>query len=977
MNFVPMNILHRLTIVLLFALPLTLRAYDIVGRVASATDDQPLPGATLRLLALPDSTQIAAMAADAEGNFKLSTSKVRRKGAYVILFSYVGFKPVVRAFTARDMTHALDLHDVYLAEDTKLLDETVVSAVPPPMVVREDTVEYYAAGYKTQAGASVEGLLQQLPGVEVGDDGSITAQGKKVEQVYVDGKEFFGNNTQLATKNLSADMVESVQVVDLQNDESRRTGIDDGERRKVINLKLKPKMRRGKFGNVSAALGGGNDIDTRYETQGLAGYFRGDLQSALLLGANNTNNTGFGDLGDGLMSGSQMRGDISSGARGNGINESWQAGINVNYDEGNRLRDINSPLAASVDAFGGGSRQNEESTTHKLNYLKSGNTESDSHTTGFNRSRNFGLDPTYERTFGEDGRHHISIRPSFSYNDTYTREGNDGATHYADSLAMGNDGPEARYISQTTRTSTQDQTGYQYGLNLSYTRQVKLERGRRRSSVSLSFSHNRNEGNQYIDSYTSYDSLLVSDIRSHADTTLQQWREEDSRRDNYRLRLTHVEPLAQRHFLELSASTSYSRRSQRQVYHFWDEATQTYADSINGRSSADYNALTYTTQINNSFGLSYRTVQEHYNLNFGLEVQPQSQEYEDRWDHSRDYKRHYINYSPRLEYRYRWSKDMNLRISYRGQTSQPSMNQLQAVKNQTSATHVRLGNPDLSPSYSNTLEMRWVNYLRDSQQSYEASITGRSSFNGMTSRRWYSDDLRTDTTQTVNLSGLGDWSLRSELAASVPCLDNHLFFSARTQGEYAETVGYANVKNTDSELNHTRTSTVQQSLTARYHNDILTVSLSGNYRQQHTSATVTTRSNLGTTRNATLRGAVQYTFCGSYNLSTDINHTIRQGYSSGFRRHTTLWNASFSKSFFENNNLSAFVRVYDLLRQRSSITRSITATAITDRESSVLGQYFLVGLYYNWGNNPPTRGKRSGGRQGGGAGGRGGGNRPR
>jgi hypothetical protein len=947
----------------------TASAYDIVGRVASATDDTPLAGATLRLLSLPDSTQLGAMAADAEGNFRLTSPRVKKGGHYTVLFSYVGFKPVVRNFTVRDTKKPLEMHDVYLTEDTRLLDETVVSAVPPPMVVREDTVEYYAAGYKTEPGATVEGLLQQLPGVEVGDDGSITAQGQTVEQVYVDGKEFFGKNTQLATKNLTADMVESVQVVDLQNDESRRTGIDDGERRKVINLKLKPKMRRGSFGNASAGAGDGHDVDTRYEARALAGYFRGNLQGALVGGANNTNNAGFGDLGDSMLGSSSMRGDRNSGARGNGINRSWQAGLNLNYDEGNRLRDIDTPLAASLETFAGGSSQREESTSHRLNYLKSGNTESDTHTTGYNRSRNFSFNPTYERTFGDAKQHRLSVRPTFSYNKTHTEEGSESATRYADSLLVSEEGATNRYISQTERRTLQDQQGLETGLSLTYAHQVQTSRGRRRTSATLSASYSHSEGDQYIHSYTSYDSLKVEDLSLRPDTTLQQWREEESSRQNYRLRLTHVEPLAERHFLELSAAANYSRRYQEQLYHFWSDEAGAYVDSVGGSTAASYNARTYTRQLNYTFGLSYRTVQEKYNLNFGLDFLPQRQEYEDEWDHTRDYTRHYTNYSPRLEFRYRWTKDMNLRVSYRGQTTQPSMNQLQAVKNQTSATHVRLGNPDLEPGYTNTLEVRWVNFLRDTQQSYEASVTGRSAFNSLTTRRWYSDDLRTDTTQTVNLSGLGDWSVQSALSASVPFLDNHLFFSARTQGEYAETVGYANVKSTDSELNHTRTSTVQQSLTLRYHNDALTVSVSGNYRQQHTSATVTTRSNLGTTRNGTIHGSAQYTW-HAFTLGSDINHTMRQGYSSGLRRHTTLWNAQLSKAFFESQNLSVYLRVYDLLRQRSSITRSITSTSITDRESTVLGQYFLAGLYWKWGKAPGNARRGGGGRGGNGGGGR-------
>lgn len=932
-------------------------AFEITGRVASATDDTPLPGATLQMYQLPDSTFICGSISDQEGNFRLTTQKVKKNSRYTIAFSYLGYVKTHKNIQVRDLRKTLDLKDVYMQEDSRILGEALVSATPPPVVIREDTIEYYADSYKTQPDATVEELLKRLPGVEVNPDGTITAQGETVQQIYIDGKEFFGDNAQVATKNLTADMLESVQVVDMQNEESRLTGIDDGERRKVINLKLKPKMRRGWFGNMAGAWGEGSHIDDRYEANGMLGYFRGNYQNAIIANSNNTNNTGFGDLGDRVMSGSSMRGNRSSGARGDGLNKSWSAGINMNYDKGNRMRDVNTPFAIGGDALYGGSVQDEMSKTHRINYLKNGNTVADTRNTGHNRSQNVQMNLKFERTFGDEKQHRIQIRPTLSYNETETLEESESSTRYEDSTFLYDGEWMNRYISQTQRSSQISQQGINYGLSMTYSHQQKTDRGKRRSSITLSANGNFSDGDHYTQSYTSYDSLLVADLTLTHDTIIHQWQEEKNRSENYRVRVTHVEPIAERHFIEISGAAAVSKRTGEQIYHFWDEKTQQYADSIGNRSNREFNSNTHTTHINYTGSISYRTIQERYNLNIGMDFLPQSQEYVDDYDHSRDYKRHYINYSPRLMFRYNWNRKTHLRINYSGRTQQPGINQLQARKNQTSATHIRLGNKDLEPSFSNSLDIRFSRFNEETFNTIEATLRGGASFNNLTTKRWYSDNLRTDTTMTVNLNGLGDWNIRGNFRGSFPFYDNLWYVTTDTEVSYADNTGYANIKNTDSFLNHTRTKTFREQAGIAYRGEILNVELRGNCRVQHATATVTTSGNLGTT--TTFGGSfnIQYRMPWDLTFSSNIRYTARRGFSATINRNQTIWNAQLSKSFLEKKNLSAFIKVFDILKEKSSVSRNISATAMTDRETTTLGQYFLVGMSMKFN-------KRGGGREG-------------
>ncbi len=923
---------------------------NVKGRLASATDDSPLVGATVRMLLLPDSTLLAGTYTDEKGEFTLASSRVspsqKNSPKVLVVSSYMGFQTTQKLITVRDRTKTFDLKDVYMQEDARILGEALVSATPPPMLIREDTVEYYADSYKTQPDATVEDLMKRLPGVEVSEDGTITAQGETVQQIYVDGKEFFGSNTQVTTKNLTADMLESVQVVDMKTEEARLTGIDDGERRKVINLKLKPKMRRGWFGNAAGAWGLGDGIDDRFEGRGMIGYFRGNSQNALVANGNNTNNAGFGDLGEMVLGKSSMRGNRQSGRRGDGLNTSWSVGLNFGYDEGNRMRDQDTPLSANGNVMYGGSKQDEESKSHKINYLSSGNTLADNYNSGFNKSQNVQAGLKFEKSWGnmEEGQHRVQLSPEFGFNSTRTDDYSDSHTYYE---------ADSTYISQTQQRNNMEQEGFSYGMRATYSFAKNTARGRRRTSIRLNYSGNNNDGDQFTRAFTTYSDSYVDfdrygDVTQHTDytsrdTLINQWQEERQRSETYGIRLTHVEPIVEGQFVELSAAASLSNRYQKQIYHFWDSDTQAWSDSTGGKSNDDYNSDTHTRNVNYTITASYRIRSETSNLSVGMDLLPQSQKYTDSYDHSRDYTRHYINYSPRIEYRYNWSRKKNLRIVLNGQTQQPSINQLQARKNQTSATHIRLGNPDLDPSYSARFDARYRAFDEETYATIEAGLSANANFNSISSKRWYSEDLSSDTTIAVNIGGISSWNVNGNFRGSWPFYDNMWYVTANTSLGLSESQGYASIRNTDSRINHTRNYNGNGQAGIAYRGEKVNVELHGNYNLQYSEATIVTSGNLGTTHRFGASAHITAYLPYDFTASSDFSYTARRGYSAGLTRNQSIWNAQLSRSFLEKKNLTAFVKVYDILHQRTSVSRSVTATALVDRETTVLGQYFLIG----------------------------------
>jgi hypothetical protein len=271
-----------------------------------------------------------------------------------------------------------------------------------------------------------------------------------------------------------------------------------------------------------------------------------------------------------------------------------------------------------------------------------------------------------------------------------------------------------------------------------------------------------------------------------------------------------------------------------------------------------------------------------------------------------------------------------------------------------------LGNQDLEPSYKTNLQIRNRATSKETGRTLEASISSSAQFNTLATKRWYSADLRTDTTMTVNLDGLGAWNVQGDFRGSFPFADNHWYVTTQTTLGYRESVGYANLKSTDTQVNHIHNITAGENAGIAYRNEWLNVELHGNYHLSHSEATIVTSGNLGTTHQFGVRSNLSARLPWNLSCSTSIAYTGRRGYSAGLTRNQTIWDAQLSRAFLKRKNLSAFVKVFDLLHQKTSIWRSISATSITDRESTILKEYFLVGCSVKF-NQRGGRGGRGGG----------------
>ena len=267
--------------------------YSIKLKLVDDKTSEPVAYATASVTAQGEKTPEKYVLTDADGVGSLVKLK---KGTYTVKAELMGYESYQKVVTVEKN---VDLGVIRMKEDAEVLDAASVSAIGNPIIVKKDTVEYAASSFKTSDNDMLEELLKKLPGVEVEADGSITANGETIKKITIDGKTFFLDDPQLASKNIPAKMIEKVKVVEKKSDQAKFTGIDDGEEEMVIDLSLKPGMMQGWFGNLMG--GGGHDVpgansdmnDWRYQGAAMVGRFTENSQVSFIFNANNTNNRGF------------------------------------------------------------------------------------------------------------------------------------------------------------------------------------------------------------------------------------------------------------------------------------------------------------------------------------------------------------------------------------------------------------------------------------------------------------------------------------------------------------------------------------------------------------------------------------------------------------------------------------------------------------------------------------------------------------
>ena len=922
-------------------------AYTISGSV-SDDNGEPLMEAGIRLLAAKDSAYVKGTAADLNGKFALKDVK---NGKYILETSYIGYSKTFKDVTVADKD--INAGDIKLTEASHLLAETTVTAVKTPIKVMEDTIEFNADSYKTQPNAVVEDLLKRLPGVEVDSDGKITANGKEVTKILVDGKEFFADDPKVASKNLPVNMVDKLQVVDRKSDLARMTGVDDGEDETVINLTVKKGMKNGWFGNVEAGYG----TDDRYQGGFNVNRFWNGNQITFIGSANNTNSMGFTDGGSRFR---RFGGD-------QGITKSESFGVNFNVGKEEILR-VGGDVMYSHSDRNSVRRQNRQYLLPDDPYTE--NSLSDNNDKG----HNVRVDLRVE--WKPDSFNSIDFRPNFSYNQNDSR---------SDAFAV------AQGKNSSLNRSVSDGKSYEAGGRFIYNHNFANHRGR---SFSVTANYRMSNLREHEDSYV-YN--IFQQFNDSIDT-YDQWIDNHTWSNTAGARVTWTEPIGNvkngnfvtvGYGMRMSWNNADKLVYDRQV-EFGDETWTYLLNDVPYQLPVpiiDYDNITPVDSLSNRFRntnfqqdirVGYKKVNAKYTLDAGMSFVPIRTKSTNLTNSAKNIPaRTRWNYSPFVRFKYKFDKTSTLNADYYGRSSQPSMNQLQPVADYSNPLNVVQGNPNLVTSFNHNIRVRYQTFNAESQRSIMTMLDAQVTQNSIISKTIFDRETGGRYTTYENVNGV--WNARLMNMFSQPLHNKVFSFNNNFFTNFNRRLGYNN-----GERNVSNSFMIAESFSFAYRPDNLEIELRPMYRF---STTHNSASSMSSTNVHSYGGRFDGTWYGplGFVFATDMSYSATKGYAAGYDSDSWMWNASISYQFLPGRNATIMLKAYDLLQQKKDISRSVTATYIDDTRYNALTRYFMLSFTYKFntfgkGNQPSGRDDRErmgppGGGPGGpgGPGGRGGG----
>ena len=876
------------------------RGVDITGKVLEKQTGQGIEQAAVRLLSAKDSTMVGGVATDKNGTFVLRNIS---KGSYILNVTYVGFESFYQNLAVSGKNNPVRMDNIILDDSGVELAAAVVTGKAAEVVVRNDTTEYNADSFKVAEGSMLEDLLKKMPGVEVDSDGKVTVNGKEIKKIMVDGKEFFSDDPKVASKNLPAKMIDKVQVTDKKSDMAKMTGFDDGEEETILNLTVKPGMKQGWFGNAFAGYGSKD----RYEGNAMVNRFMNNDQITFMGGVNNTNNMGFSDMASSMFSG--MRGGLRGANAGSGITTSGNGGLNFSKEFNKKI------------TLGGNTRyshtDNDAEKTSKEQTFLPGDSVSYSNNSVLSNNKSDNVGVNFRMDWKPDTLTQIFFIPNFGYSHSRSSQ-----------RQMEDTRVNADTLNRSNSESLSEGSGYNMNARLEFSR--KLNGKGRVFSFSLSGGYNDSYNNEINYSSTEY-------VQEQRTDLIDQHIRYDNKSFNYRAYLSWVEPLGHNNFLQ--ATYSFSQRNQESLKNAYNQDV----------SSGEYNVLdtAYSKNyrnyyINQRASLSFKAQRAKYNFTLGLNVDPSYSKSENFIGDTilSSLHRNVINVSPMLRFNYRFSKQSNLRVYYDGQTSQPSMTQMQPVVDNSDPLNIIVGNPDLKPKYTNRLRADFGRFIPEKQQAMMASVNGRYVVNDIVSKTVF--DGMTGGRKTTYENVDGNYSFDGRMMMNMPLKNKKFSVNSNAMASFGNANSFIN-----GEKNSSKTLAASERAGLDFRSTYIDVGVNGNFRYSSTRNSLQGQQDM----NVFNYGAGGYTTLYlpyNFKIESDVNWSANSGYSEGFEQKEVLWNASVSKSFLRNNQGTLRFKIYDILQQRSNISRTVTASSIRDSEYNTLSSYFMFHFIYRF-----------------------------
>ena len=947
--------------------------YSVKVRAVEEKTGQPVAFATASVTVKGEKEALKYTLTDDQG---YATMTKLKKGSYTFRVELMGYKSYVREIT---IEKNMDLGTIRMADDAIALDAAQISAVGNPIIVKKDTIEYAASSFKTSDNDMLEELLKKLPGVEVEADGSITANGETIKKITIDGKTFFLDDPQLASKNIPAKIIEKVKVVEKKSDQAQFTGIDDGEEETVIDLSLRPGMMKGWFGNIMG--GGGHDIpgegsdmnDWRYQGAAMLGRFTDESQISIILNGNNTNNRGFNDVAGSMMQ--NMRGGRGMGrgmggwGRNNGISNTWMGGLNGAFT----LLDGDMDLAGNYLYNGSDKFVEEESS--KITYLDDGSRllyDQKGTNNTFSQGHRFGV--RLEHKFSENTS--ILFEPQFNIGTGSFNEFSDFQTY-------------------TERDGQRDSTNRGYNSNLGDSdswstsgfllfRQRLGKPGRTISAnIRYSFSDNNLDGfNQSLTSVKDSAGLWGNEI-------VNQRFDQNSKSVSLRGRVVYTEPITEYIFFEANYQYGWSRNTS--YKNTFNSGTDLLDDTglliFNpaGESIDDrYPNSILNRSITQRAGVNFSYQKKKFRAQLGASVNP-TDTYNETTGHDA-YRSKVINWSPQAMLNYEFTENSNVRFFYFGWSNQPSTSQLLPVPDNSDPLNIALGNPNLNPYFNHNIRGNFRYTNKKTFTSVNARFGGSLVENAITSAQWYDP---AGVQYSIPVNGPASGNVDARIMVNSPFGKTGLSIFSMTFARYNQSTSYIGTgalessKYYDAEnasfdyslfnqdfpdlgasdkfiTNRTQTMNFTQRLRLTYRNDFVEVTLGGRTRMSKSWYTME-NSQLKATWNNQADMSMNWTIPGGINLIADLDYNWYNGYTTPQEDEYVL-NAEITKQLFKKKFTLA-LKAYDILGQSKNLSVTDSANYHQEVRNNTLGRYIILSLTYRFGNfnrNGQNRGPMGG-----------------
>lgn len=901
----------------------------VTGTVLDGGDKSPVMQATVQILSLKDSTMVKGNVSDLDGNFALSV----RPGKYLLKISYIGYTTFFRQIEMTRNKPRLNVGNIELQADAIMLGEAVVVAQAPEVTAAEDTLVYNSSAYRVPEGSALEELVKKLPGAEVDENGKITINGKEIKKIMIDGKEFFADDPNIAMKNLPVNIIDKVRAYDKQSDLARATGIDDGEEETVLDLSVKPGMNKGWFGNADLAAG----TEDRYSGKIMLNRFWGDNQFTVIGSMNNVNDQGYPGGGGRFRWGGQngLTAIKMGGFNFSTTSEKLETGGSVNFNY--KDADIISKQASET-------------------FVSSDNSSFQNALIA-QRNKNTALTADFRIEWRPDTMTMLLVRPRLSYGDTDNTESSNSGTFNAEPqnttdelIAAIQEGnltdlmAEENIVNTIIRNSLSKSSDFNVGGSVMFNR--RLGKAGRNINFRGTYNYTNSSSEQFSTSETEYFQMTDEERLE----ILNRYISTPTLNNNFSARVSYSEPIFKGGFLQFSYNFQYR-------YSTTDNSTYTmpndwtidngYGGKYTGVLDKENSKSAHYTYYNHQAELALRWIREKMRLNVGVSFQPQKTELSyKKGDLDTVTVRNVFNFTPTLDFRYKFNKTSQLRINYRGRSSQPSMTDLLPVEDTTDPLNIRRGNPGLKPSFTNSFRAFYNTFNTETQRGMVAHVSFSNTMNSVSSRRVYNETTGGYITTPENING--NWNLFSMLGSNTALRNKKYTINTFTTASYNNIVSYIsdNTETTNDDRNKTRQLRLGERLRGTYRTDWWEVSLNGSLNYTHSRNNYQEQNNMDT-YDFSYGASTNIRLPWNMSIATDLSQNSRRGYSdNSMNRDELIWNAQISQDFLKGNAATVSIQFYDILRNQSNVSRAITAAMRSDTEYNAIYSYCMVHFIY-------------------------------